>query len=150
MTDSRIDIWDTLHDGLITVAARDADALVLFVSIPYLRARFRPIGDSFALRLGGFRSARLRASNGDLSDLDLDDLPTSHLEILSAASTSIPIAVELTIGELILDFDSLSIHLDTGAELSYTEVQSEAEKYWSEFEERALRPNISLERTRDR
>src|SRR3982751_6564068 len=106
MNDSRTDIWNTLHDGLITVAARDADALVLFVSIPYLRARFRPIGDSFSLRFGGFRSARLRASNGDLSDLDLDDLPTSHLEILSAASTSIPVAVELTAGDLILDFDS--------------------------------------------
>lgn len=53
MTDPRIDIWNLLHDGEITVAARDADALVLFVSIPYLRSSFRPIGDSFALRLSG-------------------------------------------------------------------------------------------------
>jgi hypothetical protein len=150
MNDPRTDIWNTLHDGFVTVGARDGDALVLFVSAPYLRARFRPIGDSFALRLGAFRSARLRASNGDLSELDLDELPTCHLEILSAASTSMPVAVELTTGELLLDFDSLRIFLDTGAELPYSELRTQADRYWAEFEARALRPNTSLERTRER
>jgi hypothetical protein len=148
MNDPRVDIWNTLHDGLITVGAIDTDALVLFVSIPYLRARFRPIGDSFALRLGGFRSAHMRASDGGLSDLDLEDLPTSHLEILSAASASVPVTVELTAGELVLDFDSMSVHLDTGSEVSYSELRAQAEKYWAEFEARALRPNTSFERTR--
>ena len=150
MNDPRTDIWSTLHDGLVTVGARDGDALVLFVSAPYLRARFQPLGDSFVLRLGGFRSAHLRASNGDLSELDLGELPTCHLEIISSASTSMPVAVELSSGELVLDFDSLRVFLDTGTELSYLELRTQADKYWREFEALALRPDTSLERKRER
>lgn len=150
MTDPRIDIWNLLHDGEITVAARDADALVLFVSIPYLRSSFRPIGDSFALRLSGFRSARVEGPDGSLSDLDLIELPTCHLEILSAASTSMPVEIEHTVGKLILDFDSLDISLDTGARVSIADLRDAAERYWRNFEERAEQPNTSLERSRDR
>jgi hypothetical protein len=150
MTDPRIDIWNLLHDGEITVAGRDADALVLFVSIAYLRSGFHPIGDSFALRLGGFRSARVEGSDGGRSDLKLNDLPTCHLTILSALSASMPVEIEHTMGKLILDFDSLDIELDTGARVEIAELAAAAKRYWSDFEERAKRPNTSLERTRDR
>jgi hypothetical protein len=54
--DPRFSIWNALHDGEITIAEREApEVLVLFVSIPYVRRRIPPLGDSFRLRLGGFR-----------------------------------------------------------------------------------------------
>jgi hypothetical protein len=40
MADQRVDIWDVLHDGVITIMHREsADVLVMFVSIPYVRRR---------------------------------------------------------------------------------------------------------------
>ena len=56
MTDPRLDIWNVLHDGEITITHREsADVVVMFVSIPYVRRRIQPLGDSFRLRFGGFR-----------------------------------------------------------------------------------------------
>jgi hypothetical protein len=51
--DERIEIWNVLHDGEITVVSEDGDTLTLFVSIPYLRRRLKPLGDSFVLVLEG-------------------------------------------------------------------------------------------------
>ncbi len=148
VTDQRIAIWNVLHDGEITVAAREGNMLVMLINIPYLRALLAPIGDSFALRLGGFRSAKLKGSDGRLVDLDLASLPTCHLEILSTESNSMPVEVEHTMGSLILDFDTLQICLDTGRAVDFSEVHGASVRYWSEFEAAATGSNKSLERTR--
>ena len=50
--DKRIEIWNILHDGEITaIEGEDSDTLTMFVSIPYLRRRLKPIGDSFVLTM---------------------------------------------------------------------------------------------------
>lgn len=47
--DPRFGIWNALHDGEITIAVREAtDVVVMFVSIPYVRRRIEPLGDSFS------------------------------------------------------------------------------------------------------
>jgi hypothetical protein len=47
--DPRIAIWNILHDGEITAVSEDVGTLTMFVSIPYLRRRLTPLGDSFVL-----------------------------------------------------------------------------------------------------
>ena len=47
----KIQIWNVLHDGKITAVQQDGETLTMFVSIPYLRRRMKPIGDSFVLTL---------------------------------------------------------------------------------------------------
>jgi hypothetical protein len=55
--DTRIAIWNVLHDGEITAISEDGDTLTMFVNIPYLRRRLKPLGDSFILTLAGVRQA---------------------------------------------------------------------------------------------
>jgi len=87
--DPRIEIWNTLHDGEITVVAMEGDSAVIFVSIPYIRERISPLGDSFVLRLAGFRYLELADIGGKKQSSDLADLSKSGIEILSCDSESI-------------------------------------------------------------
>jgi len=133
--DPRFGIWNALHDGEITIAVHEApDVVVMFVSIPYVRRRLRPLGDSFRLRLRGFR--------GMVFANDIRDPPETELEtiesyvILEAKSDTMPATIQLAQGTLMLDFDSLEISLDTGQPISAEEVYRAYEDYWAEWSKR--------------
>ena len=136
--DPRIAIWNTLHDGEITVVALEGDTLVMFVSIPYIRERLSPLGDSFVLRLSGFRGFVLTDSDGKKKDSDLqEDLAKNGIEILSAKSEVMPVKIATTMGYLILDFDSIEIALDAGRVVAYEEIYQACSDYWEEWSAKA-------------
>ena len=129
--DPRFGIWNALHDGEITVVAREEpDSLIIFVSIPYVRRRIMPLGDSFCLRLGGFRSAGWSNDIGD-SYSELEDM--EGLEILEVQSDSMPVKIQCAQGTLTLDYDSLEISLDSGQPIAPEEVYRAYEDYWNEW-----------------
>lgn len=147
MDDPRYAIWGVLHDGTITVLAReDPDVLIMFVSIPFVRRRISPLGDSFRLRLGGFRSfsfsedesdsdRKEREKAGFLSSYsELKDIEGQ--EIIDVLSTTMPVKIRTALGPmgftLLIDFDSLDIALDSGHPVSYEEVRRAAQDYWDE------------------
>lgn len=131
MGDPRLDIWNVLHDGDITVIHREApDIVIMFVSIPYVRRRLEPPGDSFRLRLGGFRSILFENSIGDTSS-ELDYV--EGYEILDILSETMPAKIQLAEGTLMLDFDSLDISLDSGQPVAYEKILRVAQDYWDEF-----------------
>jgi hypothetical protein len=132
MADPRVDIWDVLHDGEITIVHRESgDVLVMFISIPYVRRCIAPLGDSFRLRLGGFRGMLFASDHGSATYSDLDHI--EGFEILNAKSETFPLTIQLTAGTLMLDFDSLDISLDSGQSVTYEEVRRVAQDYWDEF-----------------
>jgi hypothetical protein len=129
--DWRFGIWNALHDGEITVVAREEpDSLIIFVSIPYVRRRIAPLGDSFRLRLGGFRSAGWSNDIGD-SYSELEDI--EGLEILEAKSDKMPAKIQCAQGTLTLDYDSLEVSLDSGQPISAEEVYRAYQEYWDEW-----------------
>jgi len=135
--DTRVAIWNTLHDGEITVVSQDGDSLIMFVSIPYIRERISPLGDSFTLRLSGFRSFELRDSEGRKKSSDWrEDLANNGIEILSAESETMPVKIATTQGYLVLDFDGIEIALDTGRVVPYEEVLQACSDYWDEWSAR--------------
>lgn len=120
MADPRLDIWNVLHDGEITVIHRESpDVVVMFVSIPYVRRRIEPLGDSFRLRLGGFRSVDFANDIGDTSS-ELDYV--EGYEILNVLSDGMPAKIQLAEGTLTLDFDTLDISPDSGYPIAYERV----------------------------
>ena len=134
--DERIAVWNLLHDGEITAFSREGSTLTLFVSIPYLRRRLRPLGDSFVLTLQGLRKLEFRTLEGELSDL-ADELNVGSVEILETASESMPISISTTLGSLLLDFDSFRVALDTGQATDYATLDRVCVEYWDEWERRA-------------
>jgi hypothetical protein len=131
MSDPRLDIWNVLHDGEITVIHRESsDVVIMFVSIPYLRRRIEPLGDSFRLRLGGFRSMHFENGIGDTSS-ELDYV--EGYEILDTLSETMPAKIQLAEGTLTLDFDTLDISLDSGQPVDCKKVLRVAQDYWDEF-----------------
>ena len=132
MADPRLDIWNVLHDGEITIMHRESpDVLVMFVSIPYVRRRIQPLGDSFRLRLGGFRGMAFSYDIDQNTFTELDYI--EGFEILDILSETMPAMIQLAEGKLMLDFDSLDIALDSGQPVAYEEVLRVAQEYWDEF-----------------
>jgi hypothetical protein len=131
--DPRFHIWNTLHDGEITAVAADAsDTVTIFVSIPYLRRRLQPLGDSFVLTLSGVRQLQFRDFSGTISSLR-DELDLTAPEILSSESAHMPVTVETTSGQLLADFDDVQFALDTGQSVTYEAIEKVCHEYWDEW-----------------
>jgi hypothetical protein len=131
--DPRIEIWNVLHDGEITaVSGEGGNTVTLFVSIPYLRRRVAPLGDSFVLTLSGVRQLEYLDFSGVRSSLG-DELELAAPEILSTDSEQMPITVHTTSGQLLLEFDDVQFALDTGQRVSYETIVRVCGEYWKEW-----------------
>ena len=98
--DHRIAIWNTLHDGEITVVSHEDDgSFVMFVNIPYIRSRLKPIGDSFILKLGGLSEIEFSDYDGMSVPFD-EELKLIQIEILSTDSKNLPVSIATTDGIL--------------------------------------------------
>jgi hypothetical protein len=139
--DTRIAIWNVLHDGEITAVSEDGDTLTMFVSIPYLRRRLKPLGDSFVLTLAGVRRAECRDFGGTASSASTlrEELEIGTPEILKTESESMPVTIETTMGQVILDFQSIRFALDTGQPVDYESIEKVCEEYWTEWQAKAER-----------
>jgi hypothetical protein len=139
--DERIEIWNLLHDGFITAIERNGDTLTMFINIPYLRRRMKPIGDSFVLTLSGLSRMDFCDPYGEIHSFaeELGVGVVTGPEIISTDSDSMPITVEFDYGRLILDFQSISFALDTGSPVSLMEIEEVAAEYWQELASRAER-----------
>ena len=134
MDDPRLAVWNTLHDGEITVLGREEPStVVMFVSIPYLRRRLAPLGDSFALRLHGVRRFEFAVFDAEEITTSLDEIAESGLEILSTESQAMPVKIETTQGFLTVDFDSLDITLDSGQPVAHEQIDRVSAEYWDEW-----------------
>ena len=131
--DPRTGIWNVLHDGEITAIAHREETLTLFVSIPYLRRRLEPLGDSFVLVLKGLKRVEFHDFDGTTTDLR-SELEIGTPTILSTDSEEVPVTVETTMGRLILDFASIYFSMDTGQEIQYETIAKACEEYWTELE----------------
>src|SRR5260221_1777119 len=139
--DERIAIWNVLHDGEITAVSEDGDTLTMFVSIPYLRRRLKPLGDSFVLTLAGLRRAECRDFGGAASSASSlrEELEIGTPEILKTESESMPVIVETTMGQVILDFQSIRFTLDTGQDTDYKTIERVCDEYWTEWKAKSER-----------
>jgi hypothetical protein len=132
MRDRRIQIWNILHDDEITaISGEGSDILTMFVSIPYLRRRLDPLGDSFVLTLSGITRLEFHDFDGTQETLQ-EQLDIGSPEILSTESDSMPASIATSLGQLTLDFQSISFALDTGQAVEYEAIEKVCEEYWTE------------------
>jgi len=138
--DKRIQIWNVFHDGEITALSEgDGETLTMFVSIPYLRRRLEPLGDSFVLTLSGFTRLEYEDFDGVVTPFR-EEMEHCDIDILSTESKSMPVTINTSLGKLTLEFQSIHFALDTGQPIEYEVIEKVCEQYWSEWQARADRP----------
>ena len=118
----KIEIWNCLTEGEITVQERNGEQLTLFVNIPWIRSRLKPLGDSFVLTLTGVKKVDFLNFDGTSSSLS-DELDGGTPVILSTESESMPISINTMEGTLVLDYQDINFTLDTGQPISYEEIE---------------------------
>jgi len=134
--DKRVAIWNLLHDGEITAVVREEDALTMFVNIPYLRRRLKPLGDSIVLRLEQVTEVTFASFGGEPESLD-ELLESGRPEILGTDSDEMPLLIETTMGRLTVAFAHFEMALDTGGPLDFEALDRAAIDYWSEWEKKS-------------
>jgi hypothetical protein len=132
----KFQIWNVLHDGEITAIEQNGETLTMFVSIPYLRRRMKPIGDSFVLTLMGLTRLEYHDHSGKAASL-AEEIEVAMPEILSTDSESMPVKVNLTMGHLLIEFESIKFAMDTGEPLQFDTIAKVAQEYWTEWKEKA-------------
>ena len=138
-----IQIWNVLHDGEITAFEREGENLTMFISIPYLRRRMKPLGDSFVLRMSGVTRVEFLNFDGSPSSL-CDELDGGLPEILSTQSEGMPVLISTTAGTMILDFKKISFALDTGGSVTFEAIVKVCEEYWTEWQKKADQARIDV------
>jgi hypothetical protein len=135
--DKRIEIWNILHDGEITaIEGEDSDTMTMFVSIPYLRRRLKPIGDSFVLTLEGVKKVEFLNFDRTYTPLR-EEIEIGTPEIIRTDSESMPVEIETTMGKLILDFRDIRFAFDTGQPTTYEVIEKVCNEYWSDLKAKA-------------
>jgi len=130
-----IQIWNLLHDGDITVHEVNGDQLTLFVCIPWMRKRIKPLGDSFVLKMTGVTKAEFHDYEGNVSTI-AEELDLCVPEILSTESEAMPISVMCTTNTLVLDYQDISFALDSGEPVSYEGIEKACHDYWDEWKKK--------------
>ncbi|RYD83633.1 MAG: hypothetical protein EOP84_07625 [Verrucomicrobiaceae bacterium] len=133
-----IDIWNVLHDGpIVRITGTIPGDIELAVAICYLRERFPEPGDCILLTLHGCTSLSYERWDSGAVLTDLELIVSSEPEILSADE---PTSVLCSNGTLHVQASDFSLALDSGRAITFDELCSVAEAYWTEWSKRANHP----------
>lgn len=132
----RADIWNILHDGEIAEIKYDSQKILqLRIFIPYLGNMFPEGGENIWVALYNIKKFEMKIWDEDILTSDFDQICSTGTEILSTASTDVPLHVQSTLGDLFIDFESFSLSLDSKKEISFDELAEACSRYWKNWEE---------------
>jgi hypothetical protein len=147
MIDLGIQLWNVLHDGEITVLERNHDVITVFVSIPYVRRRMKPIGDSFKLVFYGVSQFEYVGNDGSIAPIE-EEIENCPLTVLHTESKEFPVRVVTTMGDIIANYTDFEIYLDVGKRIEISELFREFDRYWDEWERLTKQVDPAADRQR--
>lgn len=132
------DIWGVFHDGFVTrIDGAIPGTLRLEIEIGYLRKQFPEPGSRFVIILSN--CTRLIFTEYDGPPIaDLGRIQALEPEIMYVSQLQ-PLMLDCNGGTLELDYQEMSVSLESGQPVSYDDLVSAAEKYWAAFAARAER-----------
>jgi hypothetical protein len=130
----RADIWNILHDGEIAGIKRDShQKLQLRINIPYLRNMFPGDGEDILLNLENCTLFQMEIWDEEITTSDHKKIVATETEILSTESDDVPVKIFSTNGTLLLDFESFTISLDSGEQITFEELGDTCDLYWKNW-----------------
>jgi hypothetical protein len=132
------DIWGVFHDGsVIRIDGAVPGTLRLEIDIQYLRRMFPEPGDCFIVTLSDCTKFTFTEYDGPpitdharIQALEPEILYVNELE---------PLILDCDGGTLELDYQEMSVSLESGYPVGYDDLVSAADKYWAAFAARAKR-----------
>jgi len=132
----RADIWNILHDGEIAeINRKSTHHIQLRIYIPYLGNMFPEVGENIWVDLHNTKKFEMKIWDEDITTSDFDKIVSTGTEILSTESTDVPVHVVSTLGDLFIDFESYSLSLDSGKQITFDELVDGCSRYWKNWEE---------------
>jgi hypothetical protein len=128
VTGAATDLWNILHDGTIAqIRGKVPGDIRLRIEIEYLRDMFSPPGHSIYVTLTNCRRMQLMAPPKKARRA----LSEKSVTILSAKkSDDGDIVVNSTEGDLVLEYDSFKLELDSGEAISLEQLAQASKQYW--------------------
>ncbi|KQZ43168.1 hypothetical protein [Duganella sp. Root1480D1] len=125
-----VEFWGLLHDGGIdAICGEIPGAVSIEVSIRYLRQQFPGKGTGFRIDL--VNCSQLTYREYDSTPItDFNGIVALGPEIVSVEQDASPVVVNCVMGSLAIAYESASIHLDTGEEISSNELFAASKAYW--------------------
>jgi hypothetical protein len=127
-------IWGVFHDGTIeTIEGSVPGDVSLTVEIAYLRSMFEGDGTTFIIQLQGCTQLRWTEFNEEPT-ADILMIQEQEPEILYIISEH-PLVLDCTMGTLELEYEAMSVALDSERRVNYDELISACELYWKRWDE---------------
>ena len=134
----RAEIWNVFHDGeLSSLEGNVPGDVTIRIGIEYLRHMFSGEGEDIFMTLHSCSKISMEIWESDLVTDDFGKIAEIGSEILSTDSEDIPVRVITTLGTLHADFESFSLRLDDGREITYDQLCDACQKYWDRWEGQA-------------
>ena len=130
------DIWGVFHDGVLKlIDGTVPGTLRLEIEIGYLRGMFSEPGNRFFVNLFGcskFIYTRFDERPTENTSYIQDREP----EILYVTSEK-PLVLDCAIGTLELEYDEMTVTLESGQAVSYASLASASKEYWNDRKSRS-------------
>lgn len=128
--------WGMLHDGTLVGMERIGPILRATIECQYVRERFDDPGERFIFELVGCTRVELTPYD-EATITDLETISRSDWEVLDAGAVDNAMRVYLHEGNLQLEYESLTIHVDSGRIVPLDELTRHVREYWDEFGKRS-------------
>lgn len=129
------EVWNLLHDGVVTAVARDGERARVTVSAPHLASGFG--GDAFDLVLGGTRRLAYRpySDRWDEPWVEGEALVRAMPELAEAKLEVGELRVWGPLGVLAVDYDTLVLEV-RGQPVSLDALRTAVAAYWAAWRQR--------------
>jgi len=129
------DIWGVFHDGVVKlIEGTVPGTLKLEIEIDYLRRMFPEPGDRFVVMLIGC-SKFVYAGYDEPPTEDLSHIQSREPEILYITSEQ-PVVLDCNEGTLEIEYDEMTVGLESGQAVDYETLASACRKYWTDWKSR--------------
>lgn len=135
----RAEVWNILHDGeIVRIEGEVPGDVFLTINIPYLRRMFSKQGENIILALQGCTKLSMKIWDVKLSSVteDFSRIVETNTGILSTESLDVPVHVVTTEGEIDVVFQTFSLRLDDGSDITFQALCDACEGYWARWNDR--------------
>lgn len=125
-----IDILGVFHDGSLVEIRGNLPEIVFRIELEYFRNMFSSKGNSFFANISGCKFIEFFNWETESRTQNFSEIEGEELEILSVEQQGEYANIICSTGTLIILYENIEFHLDTGELITYQELAEACNNYW--------------------